>query len=45
MARGNGEILRRALGEPQDGMFRLILERSDPLLAAIGDPATEIDLV
>lgn len=45
MARDNGEILRRALGEPQDGMFRLILERSDPLLAAIGDPATEIDLI
>lgn len=45
LTRRGGEVLKRALEAPQDGTVRLVLETSDPLVAAIGDPATEIDLV
>lgn len=45
LIRDGDTILKRALNAPQDGTIRLVLKSTDPLVAAIGDPATEIDLV
>ena len=45
LLRSGAEILKRSLGPPQDGTVRMVLEKDDPLVAAIADPATEIDLV
>ena len=40
-----GEFLKQALPSPEDRTIRLVMEVDDPLVQAVGDPASEIYLL
>lgn len=42
---GSGRVWKHGLGEPVEGIVRLLLAADDPCVTALGDPATEIDLI